>query len=355
MKKLKIGLVLSGGGAIGAYQAGIVKAFAEEGIEIDVVSGASIGALNGSIIASSPTIKEASERLIAIWEELAKENPLEVNIPTAIKYALSAGLMFSHKGACLALAEKVANKFDLHIPLKEGILEDTKLVDMLNEYLNDEALLNGKPLYVSVYETEGLLETLFSTLLALTNLTENANSQFMHVQSLSEEDRKNAILASAALPLLYSSRKVNNKNYYDGGIGGWHKNQGNTPITPLIPLNCDTIFVSHLKDSSVWRKNDFGDINVFEIRPKDHIARSNGLFGGVKDLLGFSPDMIKSWIDQGYEETKELLNELNLVSNIFEESKLTFSAIEESTKTLDESKITLEESMKKIKEDNNKE
>ena len=45
--EMKTGLVLSGGGAVGAYQAGVVKALAECGTQISMVSGASIGAFNG--------------------------------------------------------------------------------------------------------------------------------------------------------------------------------------------------------------------------------------------------------------------------------------------------------------------
>ena len=57
--EMKTGLVLSGGGAVGAYQAGVVKALAECGTQISMVSGASIGAFNGAIIAASPDLSEA--------------------------------------------------------------------------------------------------------------------------------------------------------------------------------------------------------------------------------------------------------------------------------------------------------
>ncbi len=56
------GLVLSGGGAVGAYQAGVVKALAECGTQISMVSGASIGAFNGAIIAASTDLSEAAVR-----------------------------------------------------------------------------------------------------------------------------------------------------------------------------------------------------------------------------------------------------------------------------------------------------
>ncbi|HGF4814910.1 TPA: patatin-like phospholipase family protein, partial [Escherichia coli] len=66
--EMKTGLVLSGGGAVGAYQAGVVKALAECGTQISMVSGASIGAFNGAIIAASPDLSEAAVRLEALWD-----------------------------------------------------------------------------------------------------------------------------------------------------------------------------------------------------------------------------------------------------------------------------------------------
>src|SRR5262249_19996948 len=49
----RIALVLQGGGALGAYQAGVYQALHEAGIEPDFVSGVSIGAINAAIIAGN--------------------------------------------------------------------------------------------------------------------------------------------------------------------------------------------------------------------------------------------------------------------------------------------------------------
>src|SRR3974390_783560 len=50
----RVALVLQGGGALGAYQAGVYQAMHEAGIEPDWVSGVSIGAINSAIIAGNP-------------------------------------------------------------------------------------------------------------------------------------------------------------------------------------------------------------------------------------------------------------------------------------------------------------
>ena len=49
-----VALVLQGGGALGAYQAGVFEALAEAGIQPNWIAGVSIGATNAAIIAGNP-------------------------------------------------------------------------------------------------------------------------------------------------------------------------------------------------------------------------------------------------------------------------------------------------------------
>ncbi|MFG1299804.1 FAD-dependent oxidoreductase [Xanthobacter sp. V3C-3] len=66
-------LILQGGGALGAFECGVVKALEEEGIFADIVAGVSIGALNGAVIAGNP--RHASQALEAFWSDLAVATP----------------------------------------------------------------------------------------------------------------------------------------------------------------------------------------------------------------------------------------------------------------------------------------
>src|SRR3569623_854293 len=59
-------LVLQGGGALGAYQAGVYQALHEAGIEPDWVIGTSIGAINASLIAGNP-VQARLSRLQEFW------------------------------------------------------------------------------------------------------------------------------------------------------------------------------------------------------------------------------------------------------------------------------------------------
>ena len=66
-------LVLQGGGALGAFETGVVKALESENIFPDIVAGVSIGALNGAIIAANP--RHATEALESFWRELTVAPP----------------------------------------------------------------------------------------------------------------------------------------------------------------------------------------------------------------------------------------------------------------------------------------
>jgi len=67
----RIAFVLSGGGSLGAMQAGQLQAVLEAGIVPDLVIGVSAGALNGAAIAHEPTI-DAAELLASIWRGLRR-------------------------------------------------------------------------------------------------------------------------------------------------------------------------------------------------------------------------------------------------------------------------------------------
>ena len=69
----QIALVFQGGGALGAYQAGVYQALHEAGIEPDWVTGVSIGAVNAAIIAGNPR-DERLDRLRIFWERVTERH-----------------------------------------------------------------------------------------------------------------------------------------------------------------------------------------------------------------------------------------------------------------------------------------
>ncbi|MEG2720791.1 MAG: patatin-like phospholipase family protein, partial [Oscillospiraceae bacterium] len=72
------GLVLAGGGAKGAYQIGAWKALREMGITFSAITGVSIGAINGALIASGDF-----DKALELWSNV--EVASGINIPFELK------------------------------------------------------------------------------------------------------------------------------------------------------------------------------------------------------------------------------------------------------------------------------
>ena len=83
-------LILQGGGALGAFECGVVKALEEEQIFPDIVAGVSIGAFNGAIIAANP--RHATGALEAFWAELAIATPKIPLLPAPYRWGEQAAI-----------------------------------------------------------------------------------------------------------------------------------------------------------------------------------------------------------------------------------------------------------------------
>jgi NTE family protein len=69
-----VSLVLQGGGALGAYQAGVYEALSEAGIHPNWIAGISIGAINAAIIAGNPPALRV-DRLREFWTRVTSGSP----------------------------------------------------------------------------------------------------------------------------------------------------------------------------------------------------------------------------------------------------------------------------------------
>ncbi len=300
---MKIGLVLSGGGAKGAYQAGLIAALAEHDIEIEMISGASIGALNGALISAAGDISKAAERLDKLWDLVATKDVLGFNpelYPRYLSMLVAAGLTGVGQLGLGLLAGWAGNRADT------GFVDTSPLTDILDRYLCPQELSNGIPLHVSLYPYRGRLHAITEFIKGeVIKRFDTQQSIFKHVQALSPEEQKEVLLASAAIPVLFTPRKVGGQLFSDGGQGNYKSVQGNTPITPLLGQGLDAIIVSHLEDGSLWDADDFPDENIFEIRPSRRLAEK-----GARDMLGFDAQSISRWKAQGKDDATHLLDRL---------------------------------------------
>lgn len=329
MNHEKIGLVLSGGGSKGAYHVGVLKALNELDVPVHAVAGASIGALNGAVIASSPSLAEAEQKLREIWTSMGSNDPIQFNLPSYLKVLTQSGLQIngieSLYRASLASQSAVLKSLSV-LPLAyrapisfylndwfetknkqlEGLLSHEPVKNLLNQYIDLDHLNQGLPLYVSVFPSSSPWLDVVQAVLSEIGFTDTKPSHFYHLQNLDESEQLKLILASASIPVAFPPINIQGQDYQDGGLGGWHKAQGNTPIEPLLQDGYRHIIVTHLGDGSFWSRRDFPDANIIEIRPQKAITRN----GMLSDLMGFDDDCINSWMEQGYEDTKHCVGKV---------------------------------------------
>ena len=100
-----VALVLQGGGALGAYQAGVYEALAEAGIQPDWVAGVSVGAINAAIITGNP-LNSRIDRLREFRMLVTSDGLLACFDPARFGLARgdSARNLLNHLSASLALA-----------------------------------------------------------------------------------------------------------------------------------------------------------------------------------------------------------------------------------------------------------
>lgn len=207
-------LVLQGGGALGAYQAGVYEALHEAGIEPDWVIGTSIGAINVALIVGNPRERRV-ERLHAFWNTLAHKGlpalwPGLPGLPTAWTTLAAIG-----QGLPGFFAPNHMAWLSPHLPLDEDA--------------------------TGYYDTAALRETLAS----LTQISRhNANAprltvgavnvrsgEMRYFDSRDETLDLRHVLASGALPPAFAPVRIGDELYWDGGL------YSNTPVEVVFDDN----------------------------------------------------------------------------------------------------------------------
>lgn len=364
----KLGLVLSGGGAKGAYHVGVIKALQELGIQIDMISGASIGALNAAVLLSAKDQQQGLNHLEQLWNNLPTIKPIQIkgkesisdflgfkksiDVTTYISLLLAAGLRLTTPvgfiGSLLTFAID-----RLEIKSLEGFCQQEPLSEMMEEFLNLDNLNSSIPFYVSTYpikDKDNARQNFLETLKAAKGFLkaeflglDNPYSEFYKIQDLLQEKQKSYILASAALPLIFEPQKDGQGNrFIDGGLGGALKSQGNTPITPLIEAGCTHIIVSHLDHGSLWHRHDFPNATILEIRPHQSLDLS------FSKLLDFSEENINKLKNQGYYDCKKEVKRVLDVLRLFQTMSDSQNTLNRSVQKLQQNELVLDELMRKF-------
>ena len=209
----RVALIFQGGGALGAYQAGVYEALHASGIEPDWITGVSIGAINAAIIAGNPRNRRL-EHLRAFWERVTERRiwafTPDGDIFRRARNATSAWMTmtqgqpgffkphpvnpwFSPAGAAAA-----TSIYDT-APLRETLLE-----------LVDFDMINDRRCRFSV----GAVNVL--------------NGNFIYFDNANQVIGPEHIMASGALPPALPMVKIGTEYYWDGGI------VSNTPLQHLL-------------------------------------------------------------------------------------------------------------------------
>lgn len=213
--RLRIVLVLQGGGALGAYQAGVYQALHEHQLVPDWVVGTSIGAINAALLAGNDNQNRLA-RLRQFWDRIAHPDSIDMsrvsdqqrrsNIWLATLDALVSGVpgffrprMSPAFAAGLSVAPEQASFYDT-----------SKLAETLNE-LVDFAYLNAPG---------GMRLTVNALRLKCGSLAQFDSTQ----RTITAEH----IRASGALPPGFPAVRIDGDLYWDGGL------YSNTPLETVL-------------------------------------------------------------------------------------------------------------------------
>jgi NTE family protein len=200
-------LVLQGGGALGAFECGVVKALEERSIYPDIVAGVSIGAFNAAVIAGNPDNPGAA--LEDFWHDLEVVTP---EIPDGTMRRIVSSWMSLVFGSPKFFHPKWFNPLwgPNQLPLNWTSFYDPSPVRELLAKYTDFSRLRSSPvrLIVSAVNVETAQLEIFDS----------------YVDDLTPDH----ILASGSLPPGFPWTTINGRHYWDGGI------VSNSPLEDVI-------------------------------------------------------------------------------------------------------------------------
>ena len=243
---MKYGLVLEGGGVRGAFQVGVWKALRKMNIEICAVAGASIGAINGALIA-----QDEYDTAMKLWRQIAAED-----IVALPKEITDDSDIFKIENLPLFLRE-LYNKNGLDL---------TPLEDLLNGIIDENKLRSsGVDFGIS--------------LMSLSNI----KGMYKFLNEIPAGELVDYIIASSSI---LGSKKINDEKLTDGGL------YDNLPVNMLLDKGINDIIAVTVSGIGIRRGYDGGGKNIIRISTK----------GAQTGIMDFDTKGISRMIDSGYIE-----------------------------------------------------
>ena len=251
----KKAVVLGGGGSRGSYQVGVWKALTELGFDYTVVTGTSVGALNGAFMAQQefPLVEK-------MWKSIRTADVMDIRVDGKVE-----GVRDLTDKAGAFLAEMVKN----------GGADPRPLENMLREY-TDEEKIRQSPIDF------GFVTVAFPSMEPKT-FTKSTVPKGQLVDHL---------MASAACFPAMKARVIDQKTYIDGGY--WD----NVPVQMAVEMGADDIIAVDLDSIGVVRKLRFPGVRVRHLKSRWDL----GVF------LLFDGDVTVRNMQLGYLETMKLFS-----------------------------------------------
>ncbi len=273
-------LVFSGGGARGAYEAGVVRYLIEElparvghPVRFDIVCGTSVGAVHACYMAATAEEEpERAQRLVDVWTGMRVDEML----PFSTRHLLSLPrrILGLRKTAEAIRSGKAPERI-------YGLLDTRVLERIVTEAINWRAIRRnvrgGRLQAVCVAATQ----------IATGRVTIFIESRERRVAEWSRDPnvlpRTTHLLpvhalASAAIPVLFPAVRIGSTYYADGGL------RLNTPLSPALRLGADRVLVVALRPSPEHAL----DAQLADQRVENY-ASPAFLFGKVLNALLLDP------------------------------------------------------------------
>lgn len=212
---LRIVLVLQGGGALGAYQAGVYQALHEHNLVPDWIVGTSIGAINGALIAGNEPDRRL-QQVRAFWDRVSHPDGMDMNLVGDRMRKANIWLNTVDsvvRGVPGFFAPRLFSgfPFGVEVPPEQASFYDTsplagtlkELVDF--DYLNEQA---GMRLTVSAVNV--------------------GSGELAHFDSVNGGLCPDHIRASGSLPPGFAPVRIDGQLYWDGGL------YSNTPLESVL-------------------------------------------------------------------------------------------------------------------------
>lgn len=258
----KKALYLAGGGARGAYQAGVLKAIGHilqvNKLPFDMVSGVSVGSINAVVLAeNADDFPTALDKLEMLWSEIHCQH-----IYKASNYELSKSVM--RNVSTILIKQRQAGHLLDTSPVKE-LIEET--IDFTRIAKNiREGHLNTLEIISNCYELNQTISFYAH------NNPEFTDWNYPRHSSQRVDIKAEHVLASSALPLFFPTIPINGFHYGDGSVGLV------SPLRGAIRFEVDKIMILGTRALPQFAEVD--NLRNHDDIPFAHILGSmlNGLF-----------------------------------------------------------------------------